>query len=560
MLASIGLVAAAQLAEAPLPELPQVTLDALPDFPHLDRTAPQALDLAVGEARTFLVDADAPALYRIESTGLLATAGALRTRTRSNLLSQAENGVGRNFALAAYLREGDYQLTVQPRGASAGHLGLEMERAPIEEAGALAVGVPARATIDPRRALSYRLSVAEAGRYIVTAWGLRNSFPLRLEDADGWPVAAPLANGKLGVDLEPGDYRLIVLPQAVVARAVVMAAMEVAPVELSGHGPHILSLDRDESNLWLEPDEGAPREADRWRFTLPAPTGVAITLSDEMMGELHVLSGDGALPDGGLVPPGRSFHGELAAGEYELAVESSRSNNRVSYHLAVRTDDLVEGARRLTAPGEVWLSVGSSAQVELASFGRMDVRATLLNAVGAPIATSDDRPGDWNFLLTERLAPGRYRLRVDPVGTHSAATTVVMRRLRERAVEPVVAAAPATRARFEVAADAVLVPISRPAGAEVLGIGARAGESLGLALEERASGGAQSPVAAGVWRVLAAASGSAARLALPLVESIGDAAAADLVARPAAGDRRAHGLRRNAGAPRRRPTWRADSS
>ncbi|MEO8198284.1 MAG: hypothetical protein ABI689_16315, partial [Thermoanaerobaculia bacterium] len=517
VLASVGLVAEAQLATTPLPELPAARLAALPDFPRLAVAASQAFDLAAGEARTFLVAADDPALYRIESSGLLATGGALRTRTRANLLSQAENGVGRNFALAAYLREGDYQLTVRPRGASAGHLGLEMARAAIEKSGTLSVGIPARATIDPRRALSYRLTVAEAGRFIFTAWGLRNLFPLRLEDADGWPVAAPLAQGELGVDLEPGEYRLIVLPQAVPARAVVLAAMEKASVELAGHGPHLLALGSEASNLWLEPEEGAPREPDLWRFTLPATTGVTITLSDEMLGQIRALPAGGALPDGGLVPPGRSFHGELAAGEYELAAESSRRNNRLHYRVSVHTDDLVDGdARTVSAPAEVWLSVGAApggAQIELASFGRQDVRATLLDALGAPIAAVDDRPGDWNFLLTERLAPGRYRLRVDPVGSASARTTITMRALRERIAEPMTAAAPAVRARFEVAGEAVVVPLTRPAGSEVVAVGAHAGESLGLALEERT---------ADAWRVRASTSGQAVRLALPLAESTAD--------------------------------------
>ncbi|MDQ1348340.1 MAG: hypothetical protein QG573_1714, partial [Acidobacteriota bacterium] len=92
VLASVGLVSAAQLATAPLPEIPAAMLAALPEFPRLAATSSQALDLAAGEARTFVVAADASALYRFESTGLLATGGSLRTRTRANLLSQAENG------------------------------------------------------------------------------------------------------------------------------------------------------------------------------------------------------------------------------------------------------------------------------------------------------------------------------------------------------------------------------------------------------------------------------------------------------------------------------------
>lgn len=533
VLASVGLVGVAQLATAPLPEIPAATLAAMPEFPRLAATSSQALDLAASEARTFVVAADASALYRFESTGLLATAGSLRTRTRANLLAQAENGVGRNFSLAAYLREGDYQLTVRPRGASAGHLGLDLARAPIEEAGALALGIPARATIDPRRALAYRFTVSAAGRYTVVAWGLRNPFAVRLEDADGWPVAAPLVSGELAVDLEPGVYRLIVLPQAVPARAVVLASQVSAPRELSGHGPHALALDTEESNLWLEPEPGAPRDPDRWRFTLPAATGVAITLSDEMMGELRALGGGGTVPDSGLVPPGRTFRAALAAGEYELAAVASRSNNRLRYRIAARTDDLVDGgARALRAPGEITLAVDAGSQVELASFGRADVRATLMTAVGEPIAAADDRPGDWNFLISERLPAGRYRLRVDPVGSATGSTTVAMRVLRERTADPIAASSSAARQLFEIGEEAVLVPLTRQTGAEILAAGARAGESLGLALEERTPAGAESASAASApsapsapsdtWRVLASAAGRSARLALPLAESTAD--------------------------------------
>lgn len=520
VLASVGLVAASQLATAPLPELPAATLAALPAFPRLTAALPQALDLAAGEARTFLVAAEDPALYRIESTGLLATAGALRTRTRANLLARETNGVGRNFALAAYLREGDYQLTVQPRGASAGHLGVEMGRAAIEEAGELTPGVPARAAIDPRRAVSYRLKVTEPGRHTVMAWGLRKSFPLRLEDADGWPVAAPLADGQLTVDLEPGDYRLIVLPQAVTARAVVIASRAADPIEYAGHGPHPLALQVEASHLWLEPEEGAARQPDRWRFTLPAPTGVTIELSDEMMGEIRSISSGEPLPDGGLVPPGRRFHGLLPAGDYELAVEASRSNNRLRYRVSVRTDDLVAGETvAVAAPAELWLSVGAAAQVELSSLGHTDVRATLKTAVGERLASSDDRPGDWNFLLTERLAPGRYRLQVEPVGSPQASTSVSMRVLPERSVEPVAVQAETVRALFEVADHAVVVPLARSADAEIFAVGARAGESLGLALEERVTGPKD---LAESWRELASDSGTAVRLALPLAESTGE--------------------------------------
>ncbi len=347
VLASVGLVAAASLATTPLPQIPAATLAALPAFPRLAATSAQTLDLGAGEARTFLVGADEPALYRFESTGLLATAGSLRTRTRASLLAAeqrtASAGTSRSPPTCARAT------TSSPcsRAARAPVISDSSWRARRSKTPAPSRKASRRARRSIRGAPSPTASmVTEAGRYTVVAWGLRSPFAMRLEDADGWPVAAPLAQGQLAVELEPGEYRLIVLPQAVPARAVVLAARETAPVELSGHGPHALALDREAANLWLEPAEGAPREPDRWRFELPAATGVTITLSDEMMGEIRALAGGGALPNAGLVPPGRSFRGELAAGEYELLAESSRSNNRLPYRVVVRTDDLVDGSVR----------------------------------------------------------------------------------------------------------------------------------------------------------------------------------------------------------------------
>jgi hypothetical protein len=520
VLASVGLVSEAGLATTPLPEIPAATLAALPEFPRLSATSSQALDLAQAEARTFLVAADAPALYRIESTGLLATSGSLRTRTRANLLSQEANGIGRNFALAAYLREGDYQLTVRARGESAGHLGLELERAPIEEGGALAPGRPARATIDPRRAVGFDLEIERPGRYRFFAWGLRHDFPMRLEDAAGWPVGAPLAEGDFTVEMEPGRFRLIVLPQAVAARALVLVQREEALQELSGHGPHPLALGVESANLWLEPGEGEARAPDLWRFTLAAPTVATIVLSDEMQGELRRRDPSPGDAPPSLVPPGRGFRGPLAAGEYELAATSSRRNNRVRYRVAVRSEDLIDGtARRLNAPAELTLAVGTEAQVELTSFGHEDVRATLFTLAGERVAASDDRPGDWNFLLTERLAPGRYRLRVDPVGRSSASTEVAMRVPRERSAAAIAAGPEGVRERLEVGEEALIVPLLLPAGAEVVAVGALAAESLGLALEARRPGDGAAPSG---WRSLVSTTGRAARIALPLAPATGE--------------------------------------
>lgn len=500
LVASVGFV---PLAVVPAPPRPSAADATSPAFAPLVPGTPQALDLARGEARTFLVAAERPALYRVETTGLLALEGVLRTRTQPALLQAAENGPGRNVALAAYLREGEYQLTLRPRGASAGHAGVAVALTEVEDGGELALGVPARADLEPTKAMAYRLPIRDSGRYRLRALGLRGDFAMRLEDAEGWPVAAPLVTEESTFVLPAGDFRLIVLPRDIAARAVVIAEPIVEAATLEGHGPHPLPLDAEGRLVWMEPAEGGERSPDRWRFSLPAAGAVRIELSDEMQGEVA----DGAGEIVARVPPGRPFDGELAAGDYELRAVCSRRNSHVAYRISVRPADLMEGMRRrVVAPGELAIAIGRAGVAELASFGRSDVRARLLDPEGRTLSVADDRPGDWNFLLQRRLEPGRYRLRVEPVARPSAETEVSLRLPAER-VEPELVA-PGRRA---VALDdgIAVLPLALPANAELVAAGARAGESISLALEVGDGGG--------VFRTIGEASGRAVRLAAPVV-------------------------------------------
>ena len=84
-----------------------------------------------------------PALYRLESTGLLSTEGNLRTRTIPSYRRGSEGGVGRNFLVQEYLREGDYQITVKANGQSTGHLGVSLSRTRLHDGGTLSPGDPA---------------------------------------------------------------------------------------------------------------------------------------------------------------------------------------------------------------------------------------------------------------------------------------------------------------------------------------------------------------------------------------------------------------------------------
>src|SRR5439155_1354114 len=67
-------------AATALPALPDPSRAKPPELPLLTDTAPQFFDLERSADTTFLLRADAPALYRLQSTGLLPTVTADLTR------------------------------------------------------------------------------------------------------------------------------------------------------------------------------------------------------------------------------------------------------------------------------------------------------------------------------------------------------------------------------------------------------------------------------------------------------------------------------------------------
>ncbi len=493
--------------ESPLPPMPAAALAALPDFPRLAAGPARAFDLGRQEAATFLVEADQPALYLVETTGLLATEGSLRTRVRPRLAAAAENGSGRNAALRAYLRAGDYQLTVATRGESAGHLGVRLRRAAVADGGVLVDGDVARASLPADGAVAYRFEVVEPSTWRLSALALGGALAMRVEDADGWPVGAPIVEGEASFDLEPGSFRVIVLPRGTPARALTRLERVVAVARRDGHGPHPLALGATVEHLWTEPPgAGEPRQPDRWTFTLPATANVTIALSDEMEGELLRLGPDSPARVGAASAL-RPFSGALEPGDYAFDARCSRRNHRAPYTLRADSAELLEGTgRAVRAPATLTVSAGADAEIELSSFGGTDVRARLFAADGRLLAASDDRTDDWNFLISRRLSPGLYRLRVDPVGAATAATRVEMRRRGEvEAPAWVLGAVPALE--VAPAADALLVPLELPADADLLAIAASAVEPVALTLERGPSG---------EWTAVAAGEGRAARLAVPL--------------------------------------------
>ncbi len=488
----------------PLPPLPDALLAGLPKFPVITPDEPQFLDLDRTSTATFEMKVENPGLYRAQSTGLLHTGASVRTRINPSLFSGTENGVGHNFMIQDYLREGDYQLSVSTRGQTRGHLGIRIDRTDILDGGQLHEGEMARAELPSGHALAYRFHVEKTGNYHLEAMGLNRNFDIRLEDAGGWPVFAPVEKGDLTRELDSGDYRMIVLPLEANARVLTKLDRIVEPRQYQGHGPHTIQLGSVVSNAWVEPATGAQRVPDQWEFSLPAPAKVTIAL-DNMM-EASLSSADS--PDDILarIASKQRWQGELPAGKYLLRAVNSRRNNYVDYTLSVSSSQLLAGeSRTLLAPATIPLSVGKDGLIELQSFGPSDVRARLTDANGNLVAQNDDRQDDWNFLIARRLAPGQYSLQVDPVGTAQARTTIAMNAPSEVAEKTLT---PGKSVEIDDSKVHVY-PLSVDPKDNVLLASAKAGDVVGISLEGKSSEG---------WVNLGTDSGTAPWLALQIDE------------------------------------------
>lgn len=487
-------------APPPLPPLSAEVLARRPAFPLLEAGKPRFLDLAALQSATFTVQVERPALYRVETTGLLETRGTLRTQVLPRLDSASGNGTGRNFLMQTYLREGRYQLTVAPQGATTGHLGVSLAASPLRDGGRLSAGNVARASLQAGEALQYEIELAEAGRYRLRVMTLAGTPAIRLEDAEGWPLTTPGQRGDLEWDLAAGRYRVVILPQPLPARVVSLLEPVAEPPVLAGHGPHPLPLDGSASHRWEEPAKGEERSGDLWTFTLPAAADLGFGLSEFMEADLE--RGDGqALAAFNFLRP---YAGRLEAGEYRLRVRTVRPNNRVDYTIRSSITQLTEGRGvRVSVPAVIPLSIGRERMVEISSYGDQDVRAVLRDAAGRVLGRSDDRPDDWNFNITTRLAPGFYTLAVEPVGEAKAETRVTLDAQAEIEGTPLAASEDRT-----VPGGAVhILPLALGDGDALLVVQARSTDSAGLDLERKSADGG--------WRSVGSASGRRALLALP---------------------------------------------
>ncbi|MBN2370839.1 MAG: hypothetical protein JXO72_10135 [Vicinamibacteria bacterium] len=492
-------------AGAPLPPLPDAALANLPEFPFLAESVLRYLDLDRQSSATYLVRAERPAIYRLSSTGLLATSGNLRSRTNTSLSRASQDGVGRNFSVQEYLGAGLYQLTVTTQERSAGHLGLDLSRSDPRDGGFLTIGAPARVSLAEGEAVEHRIQITRPGRFRLRALALGRKLRCRFEDAGGWPILAPGVEADVTHDLAPGRYRFIVLPETTPVRVITRIDPMPRVFRFTGHGPHPLPLARRIDHVWREPTGDDARAPDAWRFTIPATIDAHVEITDGMQGELYSLSQDGSRALAASILGREGWRGTLAQGRYMIEIVAAQRDNLAPYQLAVWPEQLVAGLDRdVVAPAEIPISVGATGLVELSSFGMADVRARLEDSEGRLVALSDDRPDDWNFAINRVLTEGFYRLRIDSVGKASGSCVVSMRTPREDEQE---ALNPPLGKDFVLGRHVKVYPLRLATEAQLFWITARSQESVGISFER---------VENGATRQLGSTAGRAARLEISL--------------------------------------------
>ena len=381
-------------------------------FPQLTEQKPLYVDFNRNQKQHFTLIVEEPSLYRLETSGRLATQLTVRTALITQLFTAKQNGIGRNALVQQYLRPGVYQITVQTQGQSRGRAGIHLRRTPLNPQGELTAGSVKKARLQPDAALRYTLTIDEPGKYRLNTLGLGKDFAYRLEDEAEWPLTKPGSGRVVLRHFEPGVYYYYSLPLPVKSTRITALTQIAEKQERVGKGPHPIPFNETIKMMWRE-EEGRP--PDIFTTEITAPVDVTINLSGSMEGVIRLR---GEASDGRIITGGSAWQDTLQPGQHEIALKSAKENNLLPYTLRMETSQLIPGLRQpVDLPADLIVRLGKPGIVDLFSFGPTDVKASLWDETGARLlAQNDDMPNDWNFRISQRLAAGRYLLKLVPVG------------------------------------------------------------------------------------------------------------------------------------------------
>ncbi len=392
----------AAVANEPIPALPREGEGA-----KIVAGTPFFFDLAKDERKSFALDVAEGGLYRVETLGRLQTSAAIATRFLPKLDEAEDNGPGHNALIQTFLRGGIYRVRVEAR-ESAGRLGIVARPSKLIDGGTIVADGSARATLSDGAGASFALDIAETGDYRLDLYGLDRDWTARLEDSEGWPLAAPGEMMTQRRRFEKGRYRLVVMPPDVEAQIVVRLRRAIEDKPLEGHGPHALPFEKTVKAQWREPAKDAPRVPDRYEFTLAGAAKVTLETSDGMSGDLLRIGDDKPVAR---IAKDKAFEGELAVGRYAVEMRATGRDDRLDYTLELSSEEIQPGSPRFVdLPATIPFVVEQDRVVGLTTFGDTQLSAVLRNETGEAIERLSGRADDWNIALSRRLPAGRYSL------------------------------------------------------------------------------------------------------------------------------------------------------
>ena len=401
-------------------------------FPILTEQKPLYVNFDRRQKQHFTLIVKEPSLYRLETSGRLATQLTVRTALITQLFTKKENGIGRNALVQQYLRPGVYQITVQTQGQTRGRAGIHLRRTPLRLEEGPTVGSVKKAHLQPDVALRYTLTIDEPGRYHLQTLGLGKDFTYRLEDREEWPLTKPGRGDVVLQPSEPGVYHYYSMPLPVASTRITALTRMAEKQERIGKGPHPISFNETVKMMWRE-EKGRP--PDIFTTEITAPVDVTINLSGGMVGVIRLdpIGTD----DSRIITGGSAWKDTLQPGQYEFALKSAKENNLLPYTLRIETSQLIPGLRQpVDLPADLTVRLGEPGIVDLFSFGPTDVKASLWDETGTQLlAQNDDMPNDWNFRISQRLDAGRYLLKLIPVGQDYDIVHVFMK-FREQHILP----------------------------------------------------------------------------------------------------------------------------
>ncbi len=450
----------AVIADLDSESAPGWSVDAVPpefglDLARLKNDRPLYRDFKRGESQYFVLEVQDPALYRLETTGRLATQLSLRTRVQTKLFLQSQNGIGRNALIQQYLRPGEYLVTVQVLGKSQGRLGVHLKREELTEGEPLLIDIPQKHALVPDAAVSLPFTIDHRAEYKFFGLGLGKTFSFRIEDQDQWPIVANQKSANTRLRLEAGAYKLISLPEAIESRRILGYSQVMDEARLEGKGPHVISFNQTVAHMWRK------GEADVFNIDAPADLRATIQLERGMRME---VKGEGLNQS---VLGGQEQEINLAEGKYQLQVSRAEEDDLFSYQFSVKSQLLALGVpvdvRRF--PAELEMAIGRQSQVKLTSMGAVDVQVEVYDASGRLVAEQDDANNDWNIDLNLSLEPGRYRVKVKSQGR---TTGTAHFRLQPRLVKRWPAATLPLTEKEAGVEGTVVIPITTTGAGEVI--------------------------------------------------------------------------------------------